>query len=29
MGISIIEAGSAITSEGERESIKAVANAGP
>ena len=27
MGISIIEAGSAITSEGERESIKAVANA--
>jgi D-citramalate synthase len=28
MGISVIEAGSAITSEGERESIKAVANAG-
>ena len=28
MGVSIIEAGSAITSEGERESIKAVANAG-
>ena len=28
MGVSVIEAGSAITSEGERESIKAVANAG-
>ncbi|HNY14542.1 MAG TPA: 2-isopropylmalate synthase, partial [Bacteroidales bacterium] len=28
MGVSIIEAGSAITSKGERESIKAVANAG-
>jgi (R)-citramalate synthase len=27
MGVSIIEAGSAITSEGERESIKAIANA--
>ncbi|MCQ1535170.1 2-isopropylmalate synthase [Methanosarcina sp. KYL-1] len=28
MGVSVIEAGSAITSSGERESIKAVANAG-
>jgi D-citramalate synthase len=28
MGVSVIEAGSAITSEGERESIKAVANEG-